>query len=94
MATDSDRQFAKEVTEIKTGRGEPPLGPSDSSDSGSDMPADAPDTDSDRGNTGERADVGNRADTSPADDVDVDKIVPEEEAGLARTPPDPVRNGG
>lgn len=94
MATDDDRKFAAQATEIQSGRTEPALGPSDSSDSGNDMPADAPDTDSDRSNTGERADVENKVDISSADDVDVDKIVPEDKAGLAHTPPDPVRNGG
>lgn len=94
MATEKDRKFAKEATEIKTGLTDAALGPSDSSDSGSDMPAGTPDADSDRGNTGERAAVENRIDISSADDVDVDKVVPEDDAGLAHTPPDPARNGG
>ena len=74
-------------------RSEPRLGPSDSSDMASELPDNFPDTDSDRRNTGERADVENREDPS-GDDVEPDKVVPERDAGLAHTPPDPERNGG
>lgn len=74
-------------------RTEPKLGPSDSSDTASELPDNYPDTDSDRRNTGERADVENRQDPA-GDDVEPDKVVSENEAGLARTPPDPARNGG
>jgi|GEM_PF-3539438 len=74
-------------------RTNPRIGPSDSSDTTSELPDSFPDTDSDRRNTGERASVENRRDPA-GDDVEPDKVVPEDKAGLARTPPDPERNGG
>lgn len=79
---------------IQPGRAEPDLGPSDSSDSPSDMPAGGSDASTDRQNTGERPDVENSGTALDADDVLPDKIVPQERAGLAHTPPDPERNGG
>lgn len=82
------------VTPHETGVTEPALGPSDSSDSGSDVAGATPDTDSDRAGSGERAQVENTGDGPLNEDVDVDRIVPEDEAGLAHTPPDPARNGG
>lgn len=91
---EQDREFAEQASEIHTGRTEPNIGPSDSSDAASDMPIDMPDTDSDRHNTGERAQVENTGDGPIADDIVPDKTVPADEAGLARTPPDPERNGG
>jgi hypothetical protein len=93
MVANQDREFAEEVNTSKTGLTEPHLGPSDSSDSATEMPADSADTDSDRNNTGERSQVENTPDESAADDIEPDRIVPEDEAGLARTPPDPT-NGG
>lgn len=77
------------------GRTEPGIGPSDTSDSVNDLPEEMQDTDSDRHSTGERPSVETPPpDSLPGADVDVDRTVPEEEAGLAHTPPDPVRNGG
>lgn len=89
-----DRDYEQEGSTLKTGPTEPAFGPSDSSDSGSDMPVNVPDTDSDRSNTGERPDVENRGEGPLDEDIEPDKIVSEDRAGLARTPPDPERNGG
>jgi hypothetical protein len=75
------------------GHGNRALGPSDTSDSASDLGPGAPDTDSDSTGTGERADVEGDVD-GPIDDVTTDRIVDEDEAGLAHTRPDPTRNGG
>lgn len=94
LAPAGDREFEEEAGLLKTGRAEPALGPSDSSDSGSDLPASMPDTDSDRQNTGERPQVENTGEGPLDEDVEPDKIVPAEAAGLATTPPDPERNGG
>lgn len=71
----------------------PAIGPSDSSDTASELPDTFPDTDSDRHNTGERAGVENQGDPT-GEDVEPDKVVPDRDAGLAHTPPDPERNGG
>lgn len=75
-------------------RSDPGIGPSDTSDSINDLPEEMQETDSDRHSTGERPSVEERPDISSGEDVDVDRTVSEEEAGLAITPPDPVRNGG
>ena len=75
-------------------RTEPEIGPSDTSDSVNDLPEEMQDIDSDRHATGERPSVEERPDISSGEDVDVDRTVTEEEAGLAVTPPDPARNGG
>lgn len=75
-------------------RRDPGIGVSDSSDSANDLPEDMQNTDSDRQGTGERASVERQPDSRPAEDIDVDRNVSAEEAGLAHTPPDPVRNGG
>ena len=91
---EQDREYPEEASLVKEGLAQPPLGPSDSSDSGSDLPAAMPDTDSDRFNTGERAEVENDGDGPIADDIVPDEIVPEDEAGVSYTPPDPERNGG
>lgn len=91
---EENREYAEQAANATTGRADPAFGPSDSSDSASDMPQDAGATDSDRYNTGERADVEDTVDDEIADDVAPDRIVDEDEAGLARTPPDPERNGG
>ncbi len=77
-----------------TGRSDPGIGPSDTSDSMNDLPEEMQETDSDRHATGDRPSVEERPDVLPAEDVDVDRTVSEDEAGLAHTPPDPVRNGG
>lgn len=89
-----DKDFEEEVSLVKTGPAQPALGPSDSSDSGNDLPASQPDTDSDRHNTGERPQVENTGEEPLEDDVEPDTIVSESKAGLAYTPPDPDRNGG
>lgn len=77
-----------------TARSDPGIGPSDSSDSINDLPEEQQDTDSDRQSTGERASVENRPNIASGEDVDVDREVSEEEAGVSHTPPDPAQNGG
>jgi len=58
------------------------LGPSDSSDSGSDVAGGDPtDDDSDRSGTGERAAVGRKRRTRTDTDLDTDRIVNADEAG-------------
>ena len=70
------------------------LGPSDSSDSGSDVAPGMRGRDSDSTGTGERAGVEPlELEEKPAE-LDADHIVGEDEAGLAHTRPDPVRNEG
>lgn len=70
-----------------------PFGPSDSSDSASDRPAEPADTDS--AGTGERASAEPPSmSDDDALDVDTDREVSADEAGLSRSPADPVRNGG
>ena len=70
------------------------LGPSDTSDSGSDVAPGMRARDSDSTGTGERAGVEPLDRQDEPDDVDADRVVGEREAGLAHTPPDPTRNGG
>lgn len=74
-------------------RSDPGIGPSDTSDSVNDLPEEMQETDSDRQATGDRASVEVRPDVASGEDVDVDRTVSEDEAGLARTPRDPTRNG-
>lgn len=94
MATNDQEKRAAELQRLQEDpRTNPRIGPSDSSDTASELPENFPDTDSDRRNTGERAAVENRRDPA-GDDVETDRVVPDSEAGLARTPPDPERNGG
>jgi len=69
------------------------LGPSDSSDSGSDMP-NVPDSDSDAEGTGERASAAPGRQPEAGSDIEADRVVDSGDAGLAKTPPDPARNGG
>ncbi|WP_233237433.1 hypothetical protein [Bordetella sp. LUAb4] len=76
------------------GHGNRSLGPGDSSDSGSDLGPDAPDTDTDSVGTGERSDVENDQGDFPARDIGMDRIVDDDGAGLSHTRPNPVRNGG
>jgi hypothetical protein len=72
------------------GRPAPAFGPSDSSDSGSDLAdanvsdddVDAADTDSDRYGTGERPSAGKENGLRVAGDIETDRIVTAEEAGL------------
>jgi len=72
----------------------PGLGPSDSSDSGSDLPGSAGANDSDAQGTGERESVDPTLPDDTGEDIDADRVVGEDEAGLAHSRPDPVRNGG
>lgn len=68
----------------------PALGPSDSSDSGSDLPnpdvtdddAESSASDSDRYGTGEQSSAGKEHGLRVAGDIETDRIVGEEEAGL------------
>jgi hypothetical protein len=79
---------------VLPGHGNRALGPSDSSDSASDLGPGTPDTDSDAAGTGERADVEGEPDGPATDDIAADRIVGEDEAGLSHSRPDPTRNGG
>jgi hypothetical protein len=59
------------------------LGPSDSSDTGSDMTGVGPlDDTSDRNRTGERLGAGDEATVNPGADIDADRVVEPEDAGL------------
>lgn len=95
MATDDEAaRTAAQLQRLQENpRSSPKIGPSDSSDTASELPDDFPDTDSDRRNTGERPEVENRRDPA-GEDIEPDKVVPERDAGLAHSPPDPERNGG
>ncbi|RXN91649.1 MatE family transporter [Achromobacter aloeverae] len=86
--------MADAASGIPPGHGNRSLGPSDSSDSGSDLGADAPDTDTDAVGTGERADVENDQGDGRSRDIGIDRVVNDDGAGLAHTRPDPARNGG
>jgi hypothetical protein len=94
MATRYDPDADEIAAGNLPGHGNRALGPGDSSDSGSDLPANSPDTDTDSMGTGDRADVEGEPDGPRMDDINIDRVVREEEAGLAHSPPDPVRNGG
>lgn len=76
------------------GRDNGALGPSDTSDSGSDVAPGMRGRDSDSTGTGERAGVEPIEQQDEPTDVEADRIVDEGEAGLAHTPADPARNGG
>lgn len=89
-----EKDFEEETSLLKTGLAQPPLGPGDSSDSGSDLSASDADTDSDRQNTGQRPQVENTGEEPLSEDLEPDAIVPARKAGLAYTSPDPARNGG
>lgn len=70
-----------------------PFGPSDSSDSASERPPEPAHTDA--AGTGERASVDPPSMSDDiARDVEVDKDVGADQAGVSRALPDPVRNGG
>ncbi|MBV7486145.1 MatE family transporter [Bordetella sp. BOR01] len=73
---------------------QPGLGPSDSSDSGSDLPGTAGEHDTDSQGTGERESVEPSLEDDTGTDIEADRVVDEDEAGLAHSRPDPVRNGG
>ncbi|WP_312435385.1 hypothetical protein [Achromobacter sp.] len=74
--------------------GRPDLGPSDSSDSASDLPFDRRHTDSDSQATGERESVEPDFVEDDGADVATDRVTDADEAGISRDAPDPVRNGG
>ena len=74
--------------------GRPDLGPSDSSDSASDLPPDRRHTDSDSQATGERESVEPDFLDDDGADVATDRVTDADEAGLSHEAPDPVRNGG
>ncbi|MEI2414565.1 MatE family transporter [Orrella sp. JC864] len=71
----------------------PGLGPSDSTDSASDVPAGQARSDSDATGTGERESADPLEDIEDGADIDADAVVDEDQAGLSHTRPDPVRNG-
>lgn len=76
--------------------GSPPAGPSDSSDSPSDLPASSPqrDSDSDAQGTGDRPTADPLTPENPGSDISPDHVVDETGAGVSHAPPDAVRNGG
>ncbi|MGY6271323.1 hypothetical protein ACXIUT_16665 [Achromobacter denitrificans] len=74
--------------------GRPDLGPSDSSDSASDLPQDMVHTDSDAQGTGDRESANPRDRDREGADIGADHIADAEQAGVSRRRPDPVRNGG
>ena len=74
--------------------GRPDLGPSDSSDSASDLPRNRAHTDSDAQGTGERESVEPDLPDEDGADVAPDRVTDADEAGISRDAPDPVRNGG
>lgn len=74
--------------------GRPDLGPSDSSDSASDLPPGLAHTDSDSQATGERESVNPRERDDDGADIAPDRVTDADEAGISRDAPDPVRNGG
>lgn len=73
MVTNS-RELAEQALDPDRTRTVPDLGPSDSSDSASDLPDNMPHTDSDAMNTGERPAVENTKDRT-ADDIEPDYVV-------------------
>ncbi|MFD4836690.1 hypothetical protein ACFWP0_04225 [Achromobacter sp. NPDC058515] len=74
--------------------GRPDLGPSDSSDSASDLPPGMAHTDSDSQATGERESVDPAQRDDDGADIAPDRVTDAEEAGVSRDAPNPVRNGG
>lgn len=74
--------------------GRPDLGPSDSSDSASDLPPDQAHTDSDAQGTGDRESVNPRDRDPEGADIGPDHVTDADHAGVSRRRPDPVRNGG
>jgi hypothetical protein len=94
MATRNPLDSTDDAETTPPGHGNRSLGPSDSSDSGSDVAGLGPDTDSDSSGTGERADVEGEPDGPPASDIDTDRVIGEDEAGLSHSRPNRERNGG
>lgn len=74
--------------------GRPDLGPSDSSDSASDLPPGRAHTDSDSQATGERESVNPDLPDDDGGDIAPDRVTDEDEAGVSHAPPVPVKNGG
>ncbi|MGE6917350.1 hypothetical protein [Achromobacter kerstersii] len=74
--------------------GRPDLGPSDSSDSASDLPPGLAHTDSDSQATGDRESVDLELPDDDGQDIAPDRVTGEDEAGVSHSPPNPVRNGG
>jgi hypothetical protein len=82
---DMDRELPPDRSggSLKQGRATPFIGPSDSSDSGSDMMGiDGVDNTSDRHGTGERASAAEAASEVPVVDIAPDRIVDADGAGL------------
>ncbi|MEO6078616.1 MAG: hypothetical protein ABIQ86_02410 [Steroidobacteraceae bacterium] len=83
QAVDLDALLDQSGGELLRGRDIRALGPSDSSDTGSDMMGlGGLDSTTDRNGTGERATVENDADVDSERDISVDGIVDAEAAGL------------
>ncbi|CAB3870356.1 hypothetical protein [Achromobacter piechaudii] len=76
--------------------GRPDVGPSDSSDSASDLPPGLVHTDSDSQATGEResVDLDLFDDEADGEDIAPDHVTDADDAGVPHSPRDPVRNGG
>ncbi|MDH2050112.1 hypothetical protein [Achromobacter marplatensis] len=74
--------------------GRPDLGPSDSSDSASDLPPGLAHSDSDSQATGERESVEPDVRDDDGSDIAPDRVTDADEAGISRSAPNPVRNGG
>lgn len=74
--------------------GRPDLGPSDSSDSASDLPPGLAHTDSDSQATGERETVNPNPSDDDGIDIAPDRVTGEDEAGISHARPNPVKNGG
>jgi|GEM_PF-434912 len=72
----------------------PDLGPSDSSDSASDLPPGLAHSDSDSQATGERESVEPDLRDDDGSDIAPDRVTDADEAGISRSAPNPVRNGG
>ena len=94
MTTRTILQTGEEIADVVSGHDNGSLGPSDTSDSGSDVPENFRGRDSDSQGTGARAGVEPVDLESPADDLDAERIVGEDEAGISHSAPDPVKNGG
>ncbi|MBB1593034.1 hypothetical protein [Achromobacter sp. UMC46] len=74
--------------------GRPDLGPSDSSDSASDLPPGMAHTDSDSQATGERESVDPDPRDGDGSDIAPDRVTGADDAGVSRSAPNPERNGG
>lgn len=93
MAT-NDRKNQDAVTSSESGRPEPAPGSNDASHIFTDMPDASQNPDSTRNGPAQRPKDEDRVDISSADDVDVDKDIPDDDDGTPDTPPGPVRDGG